>query len=88
MSVLKVKDSFSELASLLRTSPSHIADFFGVSPDLVERLLQSRGEIVEGQSLQDAVEIHYGCDVARKCLELCGVCPFETEKATNQGDGL
>ena len=48
-------------ANALRTAPGRIADFFGISPERIERMLEARGQAPkEGESIEEAVVKHYG----------------------------
>lgn len=84
---MQVKKNIIDLAKSLRTAPMFIADFWGVSPVLVERLLQSRNEIAPDESIYDAVSRHYGAKVADKCSELIDEIPFENTSSTAPSGG-
>lgn len=66
------------LANSLHTAPCYIADCFGVSPALVERLLASRGQYCrDGEGIYDCVARHYGESAARECEACIDIFPWE-----------
>lgn len=63
---MKLKEIFAnrgkvmEAATALSTAPCFIADIFGVSPMLVERLLRRRNHWKDNLSISENVERFYG----------------------------
>ena len=85
---MKVRKEFSELATMLKTTPMAIADYFGVSPTRLEILLKLRGKMRSDETcLKDATIRNYGKSVYAKCETLLGVCPFEADRKTNGETG-
>ena len=77
---MKIRKEFNELADIFQTSPCMIADYCGVSPLYIERLLRIRGQMQVCESIKDAIIRNYGESTFKKCEALLGVCPFKSEK--------
>jgi len=74
---MKIIDpQFIRLAKLMNTSPSCVADVFGVSPTMVERLLKSRSQLEEELCLYECVEKYYGKEAMKLCHDLVCVYPI------------
>ena len=81
---MRVRKEFNELATMMRTTPCMIADYCGANPIRIERLLRVRGQMRDGESINDAIIRNYGERVYAKCETLAGVCPLESEKEDEQ----
>ena len=69
----RVNPRLLALADRMGTAPCKIADFFGINPIYIERLLAMRGHrCVDGEALCDLVSRIYGADCAKKMLDLIG----------------
>lgn len=73
---MKLHKSHIDAACALHTAPARIMDWFGVSPEKVERMLASRGQLEEGKSIRETVAEHYG-DGAAALLERALDDPFQ-----------
>ena len=77
---IKVKQEFLNLGKRLHAAPMMFADVFGVNPELLEKLLVSRGQLRGEESIGDALQRHYGKAVAEECERLIDESPFEGGK--------
>lgn len=69
----RVNPRLLALADRMGTAPCKIADFFGINPFYIERLLAMRGHrCVDGETLCDLVSRIYGADCAKEMFDLIG----------------
>jgi hypothetical protein len=61
-----VNDKIVAIAKKMNASPAEIADFWGLCPYRIVRLMRLRGQdIGEGESLHDALSRHYGWELVQ-----------------------